>query len=216
MWTARKRVEELRYLHCNPVQRCLVASPELWRWSGFRAHSLGEPGPVQVNAWQVLKMKIRNGPHKRGVQKPSAAGRPLLEKREKWRTPSFGRVIGGAGVRYTLRPDVAHPPEVVSDLPAVLRRLGDWAEETSLPMLPSVCFEAGRITLTQSSWTAPHYCSRKWMSGQADALTVAKDQGRFAQPTSFPAALREHLSAGRPQSLLDFYLSWMSPNFRSH
>jgi putative transposase len=59
VWTPRKRVEKLRYMHRNPVQRGLVASPELWRWSSFRAYSLGEPGRVQVNAWQVLKMKIR-------------------------------------------------------------------------------------------------------------------------------------------------------------
>jgi len=31
------------------------------------------------------------------------------------------------------------------------------------------CFEAGRFTQTQSSWTAPR-CSRKWMSGHAGAL----------------------------------------------
>ncbi|MFY9845700.1 MAG: hypothetical protein WA718_22160 [Terriglobales bacterium] len=46
-------------MHRNPVKRGLVESPELWRWSSFRAYSLGEAGPVAVNAWQVLKMKIR-------------------------------------------------------------------------------------------------------------------------------------------------------------
>jgi putative transposase len=59
VWTARKRVEKLRYMHRNPVQRGLVASPEMWPWSSFRAYSLGEPGPVRVNAWEILKMKIR-------------------------------------------------------------------------------------------------------------------------------------------------------------
>jgi putative transposase len=59
VWTARKRVEKLRYMHRNPVQRGLVASPELWPWSSFRAYSLGELGPVRVNAWEVLKIKIR-------------------------------------------------------------------------------------------------------------------------------------------------------------
>ena len=34
--------ERLRYLHRNPVKRGLVASPELWRWSSFRAYFLGE------------------------------------------------------------------------------------------------------------------------------------------------------------------------------
>jgi putative transposase len=59
VWSERKRIEKLRYMHRNPVKRGLVESPELWRWSSFRAYSLGETGPVAVNAWQVLKMKIR-------------------------------------------------------------------------------------------------------------------------------------------------------------
>ena len=59
VWTSHKRVEKLRYMHRNPVQRGLVTSPELWRWSSFRSYSLGEPGPVRVNAWEVLKLKIR-------------------------------------------------------------------------------------------------------------------------------------------------------------
>ncbi|MFY9701833.1 MAG: transposase [Terriglobales bacterium] len=59
VWTERKRIEKLRYMHRNPVKRGLVASPELWKWSSFRAYSLGEAGSVKVNAWEVLKMKIR-------------------------------------------------------------------------------------------------------------------------------------------------------------
>ena len=57
--TERKRIEKLRYMHRNPVKRGLVASPELWRWSSFRAYFLGEAGVVRVNEWEVLKMKIR-------------------------------------------------------------------------------------------------------------------------------------------------------------
>ena len=59
IWTNRKRIEKLRYMNRNPVKRGLVASPELWKWSSFRAYALGEPGPVKVNDWKVLKMKIR-------------------------------------------------------------------------------------------------------------------------------------------------------------
>ena len=33
LWTARKRVEKLRYMHQNPVQRELVRTPEDWRWT---------------------------------------------------------------------------------------------------------------------------------------------------------------------------------------
>ena len=96
--------------------------------------------------------------------------------------------------------------ELAGDLPAVSRLLGDCAEEYLLPMLPPVCFETGRFTLTQSSWTAIRLCSRKWMSGQAAALAVRTDRRQFTTLT----ALRRLPSAGGPPSPLDFYLSWMS------
>jgi hypothetical protein len=99
--------------------------------------------------------------------------------------------------------------ELAGDLPAVSRVLGDCAEENSLPMLPPVCFETGRFTLTQSSWTVIRYCSRKWMSGQAAALVLKTDRRQFTTLT----ALRELPGAGGPPSPLDFYLSWMSPCF---
>jgi hypothetical protein len=35
------------------VKRGLVESPELWRWSSYRAYAFGEVGPVKVNEWQV-------------------------------------------------------------------------------------------------------------------------------------------------------------------
>ncbi len=59
VWTDRKRVEKLRYIHRNPVERGLVESPELWHWSSYRAYAFGEASVVKVNEWQVLKMKIR-------------------------------------------------------------------------------------------------------------------------------------------------------------
>jgi putative transposase len=33
VWTEKKRIEKLRYIHRNPVTRGLVASSEQWRWS---------------------------------------------------------------------------------------------------------------------------------------------------------------------------------------
>jgi hypothetical protein len=80
-------------------------------------------------------------------------------------------------------------------------------------MLLTVCIEAGRSTLTHTSWTGLGLGSRKWMSGQAAALAVTKDRTPFAN-LSAPLPLREPTlpSARRPPSPLDFYLSWMSPN----
>jgi putative transposase len=59
VWGRRKRIEKLRYIHRNPVRRGLVHNPEDWTWSSFRAYAVGEVGPVVVNDWSVMKMKVR-------------------------------------------------------------------------------------------------------------------------------------------------------------
>jgi hypothetical protein len=59
VWTEKKRIEKLRYIHRNPVARGLVASPEQWRWSSFRWYSSGEAGPVRINDTDILVMTIR-------------------------------------------------------------------------------------------------------------------------------------------------------------
>ena len=46
-----KRVEKLRYMHRNPVQRGLVAKPEDWAWSSFRHYSTGEVGTVEIESF---------------------------------------------------------------------------------------------------------------------------------------------------------------------
>jgi hypothetical protein len=43
----------------NPVKRGLAESPEVWRWSSYRAYAFLERGSVRVNGWEVLKMKVR-------------------------------------------------------------------------------------------------------------------------------------------------------------
>ena len=60
VWTTKKREEELRYMHRNPVKRGLVESPELWRWSSYRFYLLNEAGPVGVNAgWTEISFRDR-------------------------------------------------------------------------------------------------------------------------------------------------------------
>ena len=82
-------------------------------------------------------------------------------------------------------------------------------------MLLTVCIEAGRKTLTHTSWTGLAPVSRKWMSGQAAALAALNDRWLFANLTaSSPLRQPSLLSARRPPSPLDSYLSWMSPGFR--
>jgi putative transposase len=35
VFSERKRVEKLRYMHRNPVKRGLVSEPDAWTWSSF-------------------------------------------------------------------------------------------------------------------------------------------------------------------------------------
>ena len=77
-----------------------------------------------------------------------------------------------------------------------------------------VCFLDGRFTQTQSSWTA-QCCSRKWMSGHANALAqIVTDRKKqiAAEFVRLTTALQESLpSAGRVLFSLDKSLSWTSP-----
>jgi putative transposase len=60
LWSQRKEVEKLRYMHRNPVERGLVERPEEWKWSSFRAYACGEVGPVRVADWSLWKERIRS------------------------------------------------------------------------------------------------------------------------------------------------------------
>jgi len=59
VFTEKKRVEKLRYMHRNPVVRGLVLAPEQWDWSSYRHYDLGERGPVLVNEAQKAEMRVR-------------------------------------------------------------------------------------------------------------------------------------------------------------
>ncbi len=59
VFSERKRVEKLRYMHRNPVQRGLVLKPEDWLWSSFRHYAYGERGPVLVNETLKAELAIR-------------------------------------------------------------------------------------------------------------------------------------------------------------
>jgi len=60
VWTTKKHVQKLRYMHRNPVKRGLVESPEQWRWSSYRFHLLEEAGRVRVNeGWTEISFRDR-------------------------------------------------------------------------------------------------------------------------------------------------------------
>ena len=55
VWSERKFVEKLRYVHRNPVERGLVARPEDWDWSSFRHYLKGERGTVEIESQWVAR-----------------------------------------------------------------------------------------------------------------------------------------------------------------
>lgn len=58
VWSERKRVEKLRYMHRNPVRAELVEEPEQWAWSSYRSYAYGQTGKVRINEWPEAVMKI--------------------------------------------------------------------------------------------------------------------------------------------------------------
>ena len=59
VFSEKKRVEKLRYMHRNPVQRGLVLKPEEWLGSSFRHYAYGERGPVLVHETRKAELRIR-------------------------------------------------------------------------------------------------------------------------------------------------------------
>src|SRR5271165_6808433 len=61
VWTKRKRVEKLCYIHRNPVKRGLVEKPEDWPWSSFRHHLTGEESVVEIESLWTGRKRERMG-----------------------------------------------------------------------------------------------------------------------------------------------------------
>jgi putative transposase len=59
VWSTRKRIEKLRYMHRNPVERGLVLEPEQWEWSSYRSYADQDAGEVNINQWPRSAMKVR-------------------------------------------------------------------------------------------------------------------------------------------------------------
>ncbi len=61
VWSERKRIEKLRYMHRNPVKRGLVGSPEDWAWSSFRHHLSGLEGAVEIESQWTARKREKMG-----------------------------------------------------------------------------------------------------------------------------------------------------------
>jgi len=63
VWSERKRIEKLRYIHRNPVTRGLCAEPQDWPWSSFRHYRSGEEGTVQIEShWTARRREAGRNP----------------------------------------------------------------------------------------------------------------------------------------------------------
>ena len=60
VWSERKRIEKLRYIHRNPVKRGLVESPEQ-AWSSFRHYISGVEGMVEIESQWTARKRERLG-----------------------------------------------------------------------------------------------------------------------------------------------------------
>jgi putative transposase len=56
VFTVRKHIEKLRYIHRNPVRTGLVEKPQDWAWSSFRHYLTGEIGVVEIESqWTATR-----------------------------------------------------------------------------------------------------------------------------------------------------------------
>lgn len=57
VFTTRKQIEKLRYIHRNPVTRGLVQRPEDWPWSSFRHYATGQRGVVEIESFWTAALR---------------------------------------------------------------------------------------------------------------------------------------------------------------
>ena len=59
IFTQKKFVEKLRYIHRNPVEAGLVQKPEDWQWSSYRHWLNGEIGRVEIESHWTFTRRER-------------------------------------------------------------------------------------------------------------------------------------------------------------
>ena len=61
VFSEKKRVEKLRYIHRNPVTRGLVKRPEDWAWSSFLHYASGIETTVEIeSSWTAVRREREN------------------------------------------------------------------------------------------------------------------------------------------------------------
>jgi len=61
VWSEAKRIEKLRYIHRNPVERGLVERPEDWKWSSFVHYATGREGIVEIESQWTARRREQRG-----------------------------------------------------------------------------------------------------------------------------------------------------------
>jgi putative transposase len=49
VWSRKKEIEKITYMHMNPVKRGLIAHPKDWRWSSFARYQGMMGAPITIN-----------------------------------------------------------------------------------------------------------------------------------------------------------------------
>src|SRR6267142_5785515 len=203
--TARSYLQTTQRLAADHIDRGSQAGPAL-------ESATGRGSCPRTGTWSPQSSHPDGGAQAGGL---SAGGGQEPKALRGTRHCLYGRL------RRLTRAEGQHIFRMVSDLPAGPCVFGHCAKELEIRgwiirgtndfksrMHLTVCFKAGRFTLTQTSWTSPELRSRKWMSGYAAALAAKSDRRPFENRICAILALREsfRLSAGEPPFPLDNYL----------
>ena len=76
VWSERKFVEKLKYIHRNPVRRGSVERPEEWDWSSFNHYLTGDRGPIEIESHWTARIREKAGivPTVRALENPHPSG----------------------------------------------------------------------------------------------------------------------------------------------
>ena len=59
VWSQKKCIEKLRYIHRNPVRRGLVTKAEDWEWSSFRHYATGCESMIEIESKWTARERER-------------------------------------------------------------------------------------------------------------------------------------------------------------
>jgi len=84
----------MRYVELNPVRAGLVAVPEAYRWTSYRAHGRGEPDPLVTDHPVYLQLGKTQAERLRNWRAFCAHGTPEAELSDLRNAVQRGRVVG--------------------------------------------------------------------------------------------------------------------------